>query len=135
MLSHPRPRAHLSPILLIPPVVASASLTLTQHAAAALIPSHHNLHLSFSGLEPLNLSTLHLTRRLALVALLNMNAEPFSCTRLPNTASLKSSYFFHFFFHSGQRILIKSHAVGKKVIIAIIIRMDMTCRATFSGKE
>lgn len=75
MLSHPRPRAHLSPVLLIPPVVASASLTLTQHAAAALIPSYHSLHLSFSGLEPLNLSTLHLTSRFLLVALLNMNTE------------------------------------------------------------
>lgn len=76
MLSHPRPRAHLSPVLLIPPVVASASLTLTQHAAAALIPSHHSLHLSFSGLEPLNLSTLHLTSRLTLLARLNMNSKP-----------------------------------------------------------
>ncbi len=77
MSSHRRPRAHLSPALLIPPVVASASLTLAQRAAAALIPSHHSLHLSFSGLEPLNLSTPHLTRWHRLVTLLNMNLEPF----------------------------------------------------------
>lgn len=89
MLSHPRPRAHLSPVLLIPPVVASASLTLTQHAAAALIPSHHRLHLSFSGLEPLNLSTLHLTSRLTLMA---SPEYEFRAFRLPNGAILKSIF-------------------------------------------
>lgn len=91
MLSHPRPRAHLSPILLIPPVVASARLTLTQNAAATLIPSHHSLRLFFSGLDLLTCPLFYLTRQLALVTRLNKNSQPasFFIPHLPNTAVQK----------------------------------------------
>lgn len=82
VLSHPCPKAHLSPVLLIPVVVASASLTLTQRAAVTLIPSHQSLHLFFTGLEPLNLSTLCLTSRLTLMAVLNTNSVSAKCCHL-----------------------------------------------------
>lgn len=55
MLSHPRPRAHLSPVLLIPPVVwREPASTLARHADTDALA----LSLSFSGSETLNLSAL-----------------------------------------------------------------------------
>jgi len=72
--------------------------------AAALILSHHSLPRSFSGLEPLNLSTLPLTIRL--VALLNMNSKlmslffptaPAKCCQLIFLFITKMSDYKNFF--------------------------------------
>lgn len=121
MLSHPHPRAHLSPVLLIPAVVASASLTLTQHAATALIPGLHSLHRSFSGLEPLNLSTLHLASQHTLVALLNMNLEPVSFFSYTASQMMPSSNPFLF----GAKNTNYNMSISiKKPIVVINVSVD-----------
>lgn len=100
MLSHPHPRAHLTSVLLIPKVAASASLT---HSQSAGCHSHSkSLHLSFSGSEPLNLSTLHLTALHKELFKMNWKCLwrlAYAISPKTYTALHRNLYPFNFFFN------------------------------------